>query len=116
MDFAASTPGTMMATIAAPRGAQPLEGRAAEMAVRVLKAMAHRERLAILCLLMDGALCVRELEQRVGMRQAALSQQLSRLRAEHIVDAERRGRFMLYSIKTPQVMAVVRALCSELAS
>ncbi len=106
----------MVAPLAAPRGAQQLQGRAAEMAVRVLKAMAHRERLAILCLLMDGELCVRDLEQRVGMRQAALSQQLSRLRAEHIVDAERRGRFMLYSIKTPQVMAIVRALCSELSS
>ncbi len=106
----------MVAPHAPAGGAQQLEGHAAEMAVRVLKAMAHRERLAILCLLVDGELCVRDLEQRVGMRQAALSQQLSRLRAEHIVDAQRRGRFMLYSLKTPQIMAIVRALCNALAS
>ena len=92
-----------------------LQGQAGELAVRVLKAMAHRERLSILCLLMDGAMCVRDLERGVGMRQAALSQQLSRLRAENIVDAERHGRFMLYRIKTPQILAVVRALCSALA-
>jgi DNA-binding transcriptional ArsR family regulator len=94
---------------------QRLQGRAGDLAVRVLKAMAHRERLAILCLLMDGELCVRDLERGVGMRQAALSQQLARLRAENIVDADRQGRFMLYRIKTPQVLAVVRALCNELA-
>lgn len=91
-----------------------VQGRGGELAIRVLKAMAHRERLSILCLLIDGPMCVRDLERRVGMRQAALSQQLSRLRAENIVDAERHGRFMLYHIKSPQVMALVRALCTEL--
>lgn len=97
-------------------GAREVRGRGGDLAVRVLKAMAHRERLAILCLLMDGPMCVRDLERGVGMRQAALSQQLSRLRAENIVDAERQGRFMLYHIKTPQVMSIVRALCSELSN
>ncbi|WP_081858097.1 helix-turn-helix transcriptional regulator [Thiomonas sp. FB-Cd] len=95
--------------------AQQLHGHSGALAVRVLKAMAHRERLCILCLLIDGPMCVRDLEHAVGMRQAALSQQLSRLRAENIVDAERRGRFVHYRIKTPQVMAVVRALCGELS-
>ncbi|MDE1951211.1 MAG: helix-turn-helix transcriptional regulator [Betaproteobacteria bacterium] len=95
--------------------AQRLQGRAGDVAVRVLKAMAHRERLVILCLLMDGELCVRDLERGVGMRQAALSQQLARLRAENIVEADRLGRFMLYRIKSPQILAVVRALCSKLA-
>ncbi|MDE2128515.1 MAG: winged helix-turn-helix transcriptional regulator [Betaproteobacteria bacterium] len=101
-----SSPGTHRAEI--------LRGDAGATAVRVLKAMAHRERLAILCLLMDGEMCVRDLEREVGMRQAALSQQLSRLRTENIVAAQRRGRFMLYRIKTPQVRTVVQALCSEL--
>ena len=95
--------------------AERLRGDAGATAVLVLKAMAHRERLAILCLLVEGEMCVRDLEREVGMRQAALSQQLSRLRTENIVAAERRGRFMLYRIKTPQVLTVVQALCSELA-
>ena len=94
--------------------AQQLHGNSGALAVRVLKAMAHRERMCILCLLIDGPMCVRDLERAVGMRQAALSQQLSRLRAEGIVDADRHGRFVHYRIKTPQVMAVVRALCGEL--
>ncbi len=116
MDLAASTPSVSLALPPGQMRAQQLRGRSGDLAVRVLKAMAHRERLSILCLLMDGAMCVRDLERGVGMRQAALSQQLSRLRAENIVDAERQGRFMLYRIKTPQVMAVVRALCSELSN
>ena len=87
----------------------------ADSMVRVLKAMAHRERLAILCLLLDGEMCVRDLEHGVGMRQAALSQQLSRLRAENIVEAVRHGRFMLYRLKSPQIHSVVRAVCREMA-
>jgi|GEM_PF-1599668 DNA-binding transcriptional ArsR family regulator len=88
-----------------------LERMAGGDVVRILKALAHRERLAILCLLMDGERCVRELEHEVGMRQAALSQQLAKLRAENIVEATRRGRFVHYHIKSQQVLNVVRALC-----
>jgi DNA-binding transcriptional ArsR family regulator len=88
-----------------------LERMAGGDVVRILKALAHRERLAILCLLMDGERCVRELEREVGMRQAALSQQLAKLRAENIVEATRRGRFVHYHIKSQQVLNVVRALC-----
>ncbi len=105
----------VLATTAEPSQTvpSPRSGRA-ELMVRVLKAMAHRERLAILCLLLDGEMCVRDLEHGVGMRQAALSQQLSRLRAENIVEAVRQGRFMLYRLKTPQIQAVVRAVCREI--
>ncbi|MGC9161935.1 MAG: ArsR/SmtB family transcription factor [Thiomonas sp.] len=88
-----------------------LERMAGGDVVRILKALAHRERLAILCLLMEGERCVRELEHEVGMRQAALSQQLAKLRAENIVEATRRGRFVHYQIKSQQVLNVVRALC-----
>ncbi len=102
-------------TVESPRPLAPSRGEPrAEPMVRVLKAMAHRERLAILCLLLDGEMCVRDLEHGVGMRQAALSQQLSRLRAENIVEAVRHGRFMLYRLKDPQVQAVVRAVCREI--
>ena len=88
-----------------------LEQMAGGDVVRILKALAHRERLAILCLLMDGERCVRDLEHEVGMRQAALSQQLAKLRAENIVEATRHGRFVHYHIKSPQVLSVIRALC-----
>ncbi len=88
-----------------------LEHMAGGDVVRILKALAHRERLAILCLLVDGERCVRELEREVGMRQAALSQQLAKLRAENIVEATRRGRFVHYHIKSQHVLNVVRALC-----
>ena len=82
----------------------------AALALRLLKAMAHRERLAILVLLAAGPLCVGELERQVGMRQAALSQQLAKLRADGIVDAERQGRHKLYRIQSAQVLAALRSL------
>ncbi len=99
-----------------PRQVSLPQSAPADTMVRVLKALAHRERLAILCLLLDGEMCVRDLEQGVGMRQAALSQQLSRLRAENIVEAVRNGRFMMYRLKSAQVQSVVRAICRELSA
>ncbi|WP_298292616.1 metalloregulator ArsR/SmtB family transcription factor [Thiomonas sp.] len=105
-----TTASNLLAAASLPRLAR-LERMAGGDVVRILKALAHRERLAILCLLMDGERCVRELEHEVGMRQAALSQQLAKLRAENIVEATRRGRFVHYHIKSQQVLNVVRALC-----
>ena len=47
-----------------------------------LKAMAHPNRLMILCLLCDGERSVSELEQLLALRQPTVSQQLARLRED----------------------------------
>jgi len=54
-------------------------GRASEF----LKTLSHEMRLRILCLLLDGEKSVGQLARALGQRQAAVSQQLQRLRAEH---------------------------------
>ena len=94
----------------------PLQARA-EQASALLKAMAHPDRLILLCRLSEGEFCVGELEDALGIRQPSLSQQLGVLRQEGLVDARRQGKHVFYSLKSveaAEVMAVLhKRLCSD---
>jgi DNA-binding transcriptional ArsR family regulator len=63
-----------------------------------LKALAHENRLVILCLLAERERSVTELEGLLALSQATVSQQLARLRHEGLVDTRRDGRAIYYSI------------------
>jgi len=76
-----------------------------------LKAMAHENRLAILFHLYEGPKSVHELEELLNMRQPAVSQQLARLRADHMVSTERRGKKVHYSIASDDAAVIVELLC-----
>lgn len=67
-------------------------------AAEFLKAMGHEGRLMILCHLLDGEKSVTELEDLLGARQAAVSQQLARLRLEGLVTPRRDGKTIYYSL------------------
>lgn len=86
-------------------------------AAAMLRTLANQQRLRILCLLACGERTVGELTEETGMRQAAASQQLQRLRAENMVSARREGRHVYYSLSDPAVLAIIRTLhriyCSE---
>jgi DNA-binding transcriptional ArsR family regulator len=75
-----------------------------------LKAISHETRLLILCLLIDGEKTVNELEQILNIRQAAVSQQLARLRADDLVEPRRNGKSVHYSLARPDVVEVISAL------
>ncbi len=79
-------------------------------AAQMLRTLANQQRLRILCLLAGGERTVGELTRETGMRQAAASQQLQRLRAESIVSARREGRHVFYSLSDPAVLAIIRTL------
>ena len=76
----------------------------------LLKALAHETRLMILCLLVDGEKSVGELEQLMLMRQPSVSQQLSRLRFDGLVNARRDGRTIYYSLGSEEARKVVSML------
>jgi ArsR family transcriptional regulator len=67
-------------------------------AAQFLKAISHEGRLMILCHLATGEKSVTELEQLLSARQAAVSQQLSRLRLEGLVRPRRDGKTIYYSL------------------
>lgn len=82
----------------------------AKEATDFLKALAHEGRLAILCRLSEGECTVTELEQLLSARQAAVSQQLARLRLEGLVNARRDGKTIYYSIADERVQSMIAVL------
>lgn len=70
----------------------------AEKAAAYLKTLAHEGRLMILCHLVPGERNVGELEELLGIRQAAVSQMLARLRDENLVKTRRDGKTIYYSL------------------
>ncbi len=84
--------------------------RNASEASAFLKALAHETRLMILCLLIDGEKSVSEIEQALGLRQPAVSQQLARLRGENLVEARRDGKNIYYSLARTEVREIIEAL------
>lgn len=79
-------------------------------AAAFLKALSHEGRLMILCHLADGERSVTELERLLQSRQAAVSQQLARLRLEGLVATRREGKAIFYSIQDQKVLRLVRLL------
>lgn len=82
----------------------------AQDAAGLLKALAHEGRLMILCALVSGERSVGELEDLLGARQAAVSQQLARLRLEGLVTCRREGKSIYYSLGDPRVTRLVETL------
>ena len=79
----------------------------ATAAAAFLKALAHEGRLMILCHLQAGEKSVTELEHLLESRQAAVSQQLARLRLEGLVACRRDGKTMYYAIQDPKVATAI---------
>lgn len=76
-------------------------------AAALFKALSHSGRLSILCHLLAGEKSVSELEQFIGSRQAAVSQQLSRLREDGLVKTRREGKAIFYSLQDPKVKSLL---------
>jgi len=84
--------------------------QSAERAAAFLKAISHEGRLMILCHLVDGEKSVSELEALLSARQAAVSQQLARLRYEGLVTSRRAGKTFYYSLgddRSRQILGVL---------
>ena len=82
----------------------------AERASDFLKAMSHKPRLIILCMLIEGEKTVVEIERKLSAPQPAVSQQLARLRLEKLVRTRRVGKNVYYSLSRPEVREVVTIL------
>lgn len=72
-----------------------------------LKAISHEGRLMILCHLATGEKSVTTLEELLSARQAAVSQQLSRLRIEGLVAPRREGKAIYYSLTDQRAIKIL---------
>jgi DNA-binding transcriptional ArsR family regulator len=82
----------------------------AKRAAEFLKALAHKDRLMILCILSRGEKSVSELEEMLSLRQPSVSQQLARLRADGLVATRRDGKTIFYSLASEEARVVVGAV------
>lgn len=79
----------------------------ARQASGFLKAISHEGRLRILCHLATGEKSVKELERLLSARQAAVSQQLSRLRSAGLVAPRREGKVVYYSLSDDRSRQII---------
>jgi len=93
-----------------------LSGRATEVAA-LLKALANRNRLMIVCRLVEGEYYVGQIEEDLGIRQPTLSQQLTILREAGIVATRREAKQIFYHLTEEKAARLVKALhtvfCAE---
>lgn len=89
-------------------------------AASLLSAMANPKRLMILCSLVQGEVPVGVLANQVGLSQSALSQHLSKLRAQKLVKTRRDAQTIYYSSNAEAVIKILGTLediyCSNNAS
>lgn len=82
----------------------------------LLRTLANPDRLLLLCQLIQSEFCVSDLEIRTGIKQPTLSQQLTVLRTEQMVNTRREGKQIFYSIASQQAIAVMRVLYEQFCS
>jgi len=80
-------------------------------ATRLIKALAHPERLMICCQLRDGELPVSKIEAMLDVPQPRLSRELAKLRKDDILATRRESKSIIYRLKDQRVRAIVDTLC-----
>jgi DNA-binding transcriptional ArsR family regulator len=82
-----------------------------------MKLLANRNRLMILCSLLDTELSVSQLNSRIPIGQSALSQHLAILRKQNIVSTRRDAQSIYYSVCDQRVKEIITTLyqffCAE---
>ncbi len=86
---------------------------AVQQAAEFLRSIGSSHRLMILCLLTDGAKTVTQLCDAIGARQSLVSQHLTRLRLDGLVQANRQGHFVHYSLTDTPAKDIVAILHSH---
>ncbi|WP_325684817.1 ArsR/SmtB family transcription factor [Rhodopila sp.] len=83
---------------------------AAEEASELLKSLANRHRLLILCQLTQGERSVGDLAAFLDLRDSTVSQHLALLRREGLVRARRNGQTIWYSVASDPARRILETL------
>ena len=88
----------------------------ADEACRLMKVLSNRDRMLLLCEISQGEKCVGELEEALDIHQPTLSQQLTVLRNEELVETRREGKQIYYSLNSNVAVAVMDVLYQNYCS
>jgi DNA-binding transcriptional ArsR family regulator len=86
-------------------------------ASELLSLLANPDRLAIVCLLLEGERSVGQIEVALRLHQPTLSQQIGTLRRAGLIAGRRSARHVVYRLTDPRAEAIVatlRGIYSEL--
>ena len=83
---------------------------AASAAEEMLKALANRHRLMILCQIIEEERSVGELAERLDLRASTVSQHLALLRKDGLVSTRREGQTIWYAIASEPARQLVETL------
>lgn len=78
-----------------------------QLTASLCKAVNDPKRLMLLHVLGQSSLAVGELAHAIGAPQANVSQHLAILREQGLVDTERRGASVIYSLRHPRVLDAI---------
>ena len=81
----------------------------AQMTANFFKALSHPVRVKVLHCLENGERCVCELIEDVDIEQSNLSQHLSVMKKQGIINSRKDGQKVIYYIAYPSVLEVLRA-------
>ncbi|MFM2483184.1 ArsR/SmtB family transcription factor [Celerinatantimonas sp. YJH-8] len=81
-----------------------------DQALSLLKSLANKHRLMILCHLVEGELSVGQLNQSVPLSQSALSQHLAWLRRENLVSTRKDAQTIYYRLYSEEAKSVLQLL------
>lgn len=88
----------------------------ADDACRLMKVLSNRDRMLLLCQVSQGEMCVGELEECLDIQQPTLSQQLTVLRNEELVQTRRDGKQIYYSLSNRIALEVMNVLYQNYCS
>jgi len=83
---------------------------AADRASALMRTLGHKGRLLILCQLAGGEKSVGELSDSLDIPQSPLSQHLSRMRKEGLVETRRQAQSIYYSLKADEAGKIIECL------
>jgi DNA-binding transcriptional ArsR family regulator len=76
----------------------------------IVKALSHPARLRIVAILCEEDETVSRLADRIGLPQAAVSQQLKILRLSGLVESSREDGFAVYRLAEPRLKSLIQCL------
>ena len=98
-----------MAETRRKKQAARLHGRVEEIS-QILKLLGNPQRLLIASLLCEGEYAVSEIEEKLGIRQPTLSQQLGALREAGVIEGRREAKAVIYHLADARTRHLLDAL------
>ena len=87
-----------------------MDKKVAEQVAEVLKAMAHPVRLQIVELLEAKEMCVGDIVEALGGKQAVTSQQLNMMKDKGVLECRRDGTKVFYRIENKNVIKLLHCV------